>query len=95
MTKMVSNVTFAIADGKMDEFVSYLNSIKDDVKAWDGMDSFAFAKASETSMVAWAVYQDSAAMEANAGKFKAALGGAASMFAGPPGRVIAEIVVQE
>mmetsp|Transcript_6020 Transcript_6020/g.7840 ORF Transcript_6020/g.7840 Transcript_6020/m.7840 type:complete len:96 (-) Transcript_6020:243-530(-) len=95
MTKMVSNVTFTIAEGKMEEFATYLDSIKDDVKSWDGMDSFAFAKASETSVIAWAVYADLAAMEANAGKFKAALGGAASTFGGPPGRVIAEILIQE
>ena len=94
MTKMVSNVTFAIAEGKMDDFMAYVDSIKEELKTWDGLVSASFAKASETSVVAWAVYEDQAAMETNGPKFKAAIGGAASMLGGPPSRVVAEMMVE-
>ena len=91
---MVSNVTFSIAEGKMEEFLAYLDSIKKDVHSWEGLISSNFAKASDTSIVTWSVYDDQAAMDANAEKFKVAMGGVAGLLAAPPSRVVGSVVVE-
>lgn len=90
---VVSTVTFDVAEGKMTDFIQFLEEIHPHVLDWDGIVSCQVIQTSDTTAVSWVEHESQEALEAIGDDYKATMGSFAEFLVRPPSRVVGETIV--
>ena len=91
-TYAAASTKLTFKEGKMEEALQAAEKVAAQFPTWEGAVTMVVTKVDDTTMLNYALYRSTKAMEANTAKVKEALGGLAALMAGPPERNVGPVV---